>query len=200
MLPLYINLSSHYHRQIQLKILWIDLPGLRLIRFCILSLQSLGHKKIAIVDWDVHHGNGTEAVFYDDPDIFFASLHQYPYYPGTGAAEDVGRGEGAGFTLNLPMASGFGDDEYRKAFDEKLLPRLKEFHPDALLISAGFDAHRMDPLAGIELTTSSFEWMTQKLRGFADEYCEGRLISFLEGGYNLNALAESVEAHAAGLL
>ncbi|MEQ9364338.1 MAG: histone deacetylase [Leptospirales bacterium] len=156
-------------------------------------------QKIAIVDWDVHHGNGTEAMFYDDPNVLFISSHQYPFFPGTGAAADRGTGKGLGATLNLPMARGSGNSEYRRAFQDSILPALREFRPDALLISAGFDAHKNDPLAGIDLESSSFEWMSHSLLEFAREYCAGRLISFLEGGYDLDALAESVEAHAAVL-
>ncbi|MCR9142617.1 MAG: histone deacetylase [bacterium] len=157
------------------------------------------YEKIAIVDWDVHHGNGTEAMFYDDPNVLFISTHQYPFYPGTGAEKDRGVGAGLGATLNLPMARGSGNSEYRRAFEDHILPALKEFQPGALLISAGFDAHKNDPLAGIDLESSSFEWMSHSLLEFAREHCAGRLISFLEGGYDLDALAESVEAHAAVL-
>lgn len=157
-------------------------------------------QKIAIVDWDVHHGNGTEAMFYDDPNVLFISTHQYPFYPGTGAAEDRGTGAGLGATLNIPMAQGSGNSEYRRAFESHILPALTEFRPDALLISAGFDAHKNDPLAGIQLESSSFEWMSRSLLDFANEFCDGQMISFLEGGYDLEALAESVEAHAAVLV
>ena len=170
------------------------------IAICARHLQSLGLSNIAILDWDVHHGNGTEAVFYDDPSVLFISIHQYPHYPGTGAAEDTGEGAGTGYTLNIPMAEGSGVLEYQAAFRNSVLPKLKEFKPDALLVSAGFDAHKDDPLAGIMLTTASFEWMTVQVREFADEYCQGRLVSFLEGGYNLGALSDSVETHAAALL
>ena len=173
------------------------------VAICARYLQKHGgekFQKIAIVDWDVHHGNGTEATFYDDPTVLFISTHQYPFYPGTGAASDRGTGKGLGATLNVPMARGSGDSEYLRAFEQQLLPALKEFRPDAVLISAGFDAHKHDPLASIELETKSFEWMSRSLLDFADEFCEGRVISFLEGGYDLDALAESVEAHAAVLV
>ena len=163
-------------------------------------LKELGLKRIAILDWDVHHGNGTEAAFYEDPEVFFLSLHQYPFYPGTGAPEDRGAGAGEGFTLNLPQPSGAGDAEYRRAFENQVPAALEKFNPEILLISAGFDAHRADPLAGINLSTSSFEWMTERMRKFAEDHCEGRLISFLEGGYNLDALADCLEAHAAVLV
>ncbi len=157
-------------------------------------------QKIAIVDWDVHHGNGTEAMFYDDPNVLFISTHQYPFYPGTGAAEDRGTGKGLGTTLNVPMAQGSGQAEFQRAFEKQILPKLHEFQPDVLLISAGFDAHKRDPLAGLQLESSSYEWMSRQRLDFADECCDRRVISFLEGGYHLEALAESVEAHAAVML
>ena len=169
------------------------------IAICARSLQKLGHAKVAILDWDVHHGNGTEAVFYDDPDVLYISLHQYPFYPGTGAAADTGSGAGQGANLNLPMPAGSEEDDYKRAFERRVLPKLEEFAPAAVLVSAGFDAHHLDPLASIQLKTSSFAWMTEKIVKFTDEYCQGRLISFLEGGYNLEALADSVEAHLAAL-
>ena len=170
------------------------------IAICAKFLQTIGHQKVAILDWDVHHGNGTEEVFYEDPDILFISLHQYPFYPGTGASGDTGSGAGKGTTLNLPMASGADDDDYKKAFQSSVIPELQEFKPEVLLISAGFDAHVNDPLAGIQLSTSAYSWMSERLLGFAGEYCEGRIISFLEGGYDLEALADSVEAHTSIML
>jgi acetoin utilization deacetylase AcuC-like enzyme len=170
------------------------------VAICARYLQLLGHKKIAIVDWDVHHGNGTQDAFYEDPSVLFISLHQYPFYPGSGAASETGRGAGAGTTLNCPLPAGSADAEYKQAFEKKILPALEQFGPNAILISAGFDAHRDDPLAGMLLTATSYEWMSRKLRDFADSHCDGRLISFLEGGYNLDALADSVEAHASVLI
>jgi len=170
------------------------------VAICARYLQGLGFKKPAIVDWDVHHGNGTQDTFYKDASVFFVSLHQFPFYPGTGAASERGSGEGAGATLNVPLSAGAGDERYRRAFKEQVVPALESFAPDVILISAGFDAHKDDPLAGMNLTAASYEWMTQTLGAFADIHCQGRMISFLEGGYNLNALADSVEAHAAALL
>ncbi len=163
-------------------------------------LRTKGIGRVAILDWDVHHGNGTESMFYEDGSVFFVSLHQYPFYPGTGAAEDRGIGEGAHTTLNCPMPAGAGEEEYRRAFAEQILPALTKFEPEVLLISAGFDAHMRDPLASINLTTESFAWMSRTMLDFAARHCSNRMISFLEGGYNLEALAESVEAHAAVLL
>jgi len=163
-------------------------------------LRSRGIQKIAILDWDVHHGNGTQDTFYSDNSVFFISLHQYPFYPGSGAARETGEGPGTGFTLNLPMPSGYGDAQYEKAFQEKILPGLLNFQPEILLISAGFDAHEDDPLAGMTLSTEFYSTMTRWMREFAQRHCKDRIISFLEGGYNLSALADSVEAHAAGML
>ena len=162
--------------------------------------RSIGYARPAILDWDVHHGNGTQDVFYSDPDVLFISLHQFPFYPGTGAASEEGSGKGKGFTLNLPMSSGAQEQDYRDAFENSVIPRLEQFRPDILFISAGFDAHEKDPLASIQLRTGSFGWMTEQVLQFARENCEGRIVSFLEGGYHLDALAESVELHATTLL
>ncbi|WCL50324.1 histone deacetylase family protein [Leptospira sp. GIMC2001] len=163
-------------------------------------LQSLGAKKILILDWDVHHGNGTEASFYEDDSIFFASLHQFPFYPGTGKASHTGKGKGLGTTLNCPLPRSSTLDDYKLEFDNKIIPAIDEFHPEIILISAGFDAHRDDPLGGMELTTQSFELFTRWIQDKANEHCSGKIISFLEGGYNLHALSESVEAHLSVLV
>lgn len=184
-----------------------SLPA-RAMGFCLFNnvgitaryLQSLGYKRPAILDWDVHHGNGTQDIFYRDPSVLFISLHQFPFYPGTGSAAEIGTGEGKGYTLNIPVSSGTEEPTYREAFEESITPRLEEFAPDILLISAGFDAHEKDPLASVELTTGSFEWMSQWALDFASTHCDGRIVSFLEGGYHLEALAESVEVHATTLL
>ena len=161
---------------------------------------SKGIQRIAIVDWDVHHGNGTESFFYNSKKVFFSSLHQYPFYPGTGDENDIGEGEGVGYNLNIPMSRFSGDNDYLNAFEKILIPKLENFNPEIILISAGFDAHREDPLAQINLETSSFEWMTQKIIEVMDNQNSKGIISFLEGGYNLQALADSVEVHAASLL
>ncbi len=175
--------------------------------FCLLNnvavtaryLQAKGFAKISIVDWDVHHGNGTEEIFYEDDSVFFISTHQYPFYPGTGNAEDKGKGKGEGYNLNLPLQRGSGDEHYISLFKERVIPELEKFQPDVILISAGFDAHKKDPLAGMELSTHGYERLTRLLKQSSEDLCQGRLISFLEGGYDLKALAESVEVHVAAL-
>jgi acetoin utilization deacetylase AcuC-like enzyme len=153
-----------------------------------------GLQRVLIVDWDVHHGNGTQHSFYADSAVMYASLHQYPFYPGTGAASEVGSGSGAGFTLNVPMPAGAGHHDYMAAFRELLLPVAREFSPQFVLVSAGFDAHRDDPLAAVELDESSFGRMTDALSAVADEHCGGRIVLLLEGGYSLDALGRSVHA------
>lgn len=152
-------------------------------------------EKVCIIDWDVHHGNGTQAVFYDDPTVFYISTHQHPLYPGTGRVEETGMGEGEGASLNFPMPPGQGDREYLKIFEGEIASAVRNFGPDFLLISAGFDAHRDDPLANMELSANGFYELTRIVCALADECCEGRLVSVLEGGYNLQALAQSVEQH-----
>jgi len=159
-----------------------------------------GLKRILIVDWDVHHGNGTQDAFYDDPSVFFFSIHQYPLYPGTGAAAETGVGQGAGTTLNVPMDAGRGDDDYVKAFEEVVAPRVLEFRPEFILVSAGFDAHQDDPIGGMRLTTSGYARLTDIVRSWAGDLCHGRVLSMLEGGYDLEALARSVAAHVQHLL
>jgi acetoin utilization deacetylase AcuC-like enzyme len=161
--------------------------------------QQAGLARVAILDWDVHHGNGTQHLFEEDSTVFYASLHQWPLYPGTGRRGERGRGAGEGTTLNVPMEVGSGDREWLGALEELVLPALEAFAPDVLLVSAGFDAHADDPLAGCRVTTDGFARMTALARGLADARCEGRLVSLLEGGYDLAALAASVEAHVAGL-
>ncbi len=155
--------------------------------------QNLGLGKVAILDWDVHHGNGTQHIFEDDASVFYISLHQYPFYPGTGARNETGRGEGKGFTLNIPLPANADEHAYKNAFDDEVLPALSGFKPDLLIISSGFDAHREDPLGGILLTEESFGWMTRAVLGIAP------VVSVLEGGYNLDALARSVEQHLIAL-
>jgi acetoin utilization deacetylase AcuC-like enzyme/predicted amidohydrolase len=156
--------------------------------------------KVLIVDWDVHHGNGTQAIFYDDPTVFYFSTHQSPFYPGTGGADEKGEGKGLGFTLNVPLPAGSGDAEYTKAFEERLKPAAAAFQPDFVLISAGFDAARGDLLGRMDLTPEGYAQLTRIVKAIAQQYCRGRLVSVLEGGYNLEALAASVEAHVRVLM
>jgi acetoin utilization deacetylase AcuC-like enzyme len=157
--------------------------------------QKYGIGRIAILDWDVHHGNGTQEIFWSDPSVLYISTHQYPLWPGTGASNEVGEGAGEGYTLNCPMRPGSGEHEFLEAFHDRIMPALHKFRPELLMISAGFDAHRDDPLANIDLTEQSFAAMTQFSAEIASKYCDGKIVSVLEGGYNLNALARSVEAH-----
>ena len=155
-----------------------------------------GLKRIAIVDFDVHHGNGTQAMFEGDADTLFASTHQFPHYPGTGAASETGVGN----IFNAPLAANAGGAEFRAAMEENILPALRAFAPEIVFVSAGFDAHARDPLASLRFEEIDFEWATRKLVEIAQEHASGRLVSTLEGGYDLEALANSVEAHAGALM
>ncbi len=154
-----------------------------------------GVGKVAIVDWDVHHGNGTQDIFYQDDSVFFFSIHQSPLYPGTGSSRERGSGKAHGTTLNVPMPPGSGDDVYIRVFTDTLIPVLRDFSPEFLLISAGFDAHYLDPLAGTEITADGFATLTDLLLAFAEETTSGRVVSALEGGYSLEGVSESVVAH-----
>lgn len=154
-----------------------------------------GMDKVLILDWDVHHGNGTQHTFYEDPSVYYMSLHQYPFYPGTGGGNETGEGKGERATLNCPMEAGSSDKEYKEAFLKKILPAIKNFKSEIILISAGFDAHKEDPLANINLSTDCFKWMTERIVEAANEHCDGRIISLLEGGYNLKVLPECVGEH-----
>ena len=156
--------------------------------------QALGAGKVAIVDYDVHHGNGTQHIFEADRHVLYVSTHQYPYYPGSGAADEVGRGQGAGFTVNVPLEVGATDDDYRIAFARIVVPILRQFEPDLVIVSAGYDAHERDPLGGMRLTTGAFAAMTAELRGVAEECCRGRIVAVTEGGYDLEGLGTSLDA------
>lgn len=149
-------------------------------------------KKIVILDWDVHHGNGTQHTFYSDPSVFYISTHQSPHYPGTGRKNETGSGQGKGYTLNIPMSAGKNDDDYLKAFDNEIIPAMNDFAPDFILISAGYDAHTRDPLSGMRLSSKVFGDFTQKILSVADKHSNGRVVAFLEGGYDLKGLSESV--------
>lgn len=155
-----------------------------------------GVGRVAIVDFDVHHGNGTQAVAETDPTLFFASSHQYPFYPGTGAASETGQGN----VVNAPLSVGTGSAGFRRAFETRILPALDSFAPELVLISAGFDAHRADPLGGLELEEADYGWVTTRLLEAAHRHAKGRLVSVLEGGYDLKALAGSAAAHVEALM
>ncbi len=163
--------------------------------------QTYGIERLAIVDFDVHHGNGTQAALESDPTVLFISLHQHPRtcYPGTGYDWEIGTGPGRGFTVNIPMNPGGDDDDYARAFDARVIPELDKFRPQLLLISAGFDAHRADPLAHMNLNDECYAVMTRRLVSVADQHCGGRVVSLLEGGYDLPALGRSVVRHLVGL-
>lgn len=156
--------------------------------------RALGAGRVAIVDYDVHHGNGTQHMFDRDSRVLYVSAHQYPYYPGTGAADEIGKPGGAGFTVNLPLQAGAVDEDYHVVFLEVVLPVLRQYRPDLVLVSAGFDAHASDPLGGMRLTTGCFAAMTRDLRELAEECCGGRIVAVTEGGYNLHTLGESIQA------
>ena len=159
-----------------------------------------GLERVAIVDFDVHHGNGTQHLFERDPSVLYASLHESPHYPGTGAASERGLGDGEGATLNCPLPGGTGDDAWLAAFEGRVLPALEAFAPELVLVSAGFDAHERDPLSSMRLSAEAYARMTAGLREQADRSAGGRLVSCLEGGYDLIGLAEGVEAHVGVLL
>lgn len=159
------------------------------------ALDKHGLERVAIVDFDVHHGNGTQAIFAEEPRVLFASSHQLPLYPGSGAARD----RGIGNVLNVPLRAGTGGEAFRSAWRERVLPRVEAFGPQLLLISAGFDGHRRDPLAQLQLDSEDYAWVTRELVRIARHACDGRIVSTLEGGYDLTALAESVVAHVDAL-
>jgi acetoin utilization deacetylase AcuC-like enzyme len=167
--------------------------------FCLFNNIAIGAQaaldaglgRVAIVDFDVHHGNGTQDIFYDRSDVYYMSCHQWPLYPGTGAETERGRGEGEGYTLNQPMAAGGGEVEYLEVFDHHFAPALRQYQPELLMLSAGFDAHERDPLANMRLTTPAYAVLADRIRDLA-ELCEGRSVWCLEGGYDLDALSGSV--------
>jgi len=163
------------------------------------ALRVLRFSRILIVDWDLHHGNGTQRSFYSSPEVLYFSTHQFPYYPGTGRLEEVGHGEGQGFTVNVPLPAGFGDAEYFLVFREILRPVALEYRPEIILVSAGFDSHRDDPLGGMRVSAEGFAALAGILREVAEEVCEGRMLLTLEGGYSLTGLAEGV-ARVIGVL
>ena len=158
------------------------------------ALRAEGLARVAIVDIDVHHGNGTQTAFYEDPAVLFVSSHQYPYYPGTGAAHETGAGAGVEFTLNIPLAAGGQDHDYRRVYESQVIPALERFKPEALLVSAGYDAHERDPLGGMRVTTAGFTDLITLLDDAATRLCERRIALITEGGYHLDALRACLEA------
>ena len=176
----------------------------RAMGFCLLNHVAIATryvqekhrlKRVLIVDWDVHHGNATQDVFYSDPSVLYFSTHQYPFYPGTGSEQEKGLGPGHGMNINVPLPAGSGDSDVIRAFREKLVPAAESFRPEFVLISAGFDGHRRDPLAQFQLTENGYAALTRIVKEIAERFAGGRLVSVLEGGYNLEALSRSVEAH-----
>ena len=174
--------------------------------FCLINNAAVGARhaqakygvgRVAIVDFDVHHGQGTQAVVEPDPSLFYASTHQTPLYPGTGSPRETGTDNNV---VNVPLSAGSGSAEFRAAWSERILPMLDGFAPELVIVSAGFDAHRADPLAQLEVETEDFVWLTEELLAIADRHAQGRLVSVLEGGYDLNALAESVATHVQSLM
>ncbi len=166
--------------------------------FCILgniaiaarwAQQQYGISRVLIVDYDVHHGNGTEAMFYDDPSILFISTHQYPLYPGTGAVTDVGEGDGAGYTINVPLPAYCADENYARIFEEIVWKAAERFEPELVLVSAGFDAHWTDPLAGMKLTLNGYAQLSSELKRIAERFCGGKIVFVMEGGYDLDGLS-----------
>jgi acetoin utilization deacetylase AcuC-like enzyme len=171
--------------------------------FCLFNTMAIGAeylkrvhgaKKILIMDWDVHHGNGTQAAFYDDPTVFFISTHQFPFYPGSGAVNETGVGAGEGLTLNVPLPAGCTDVEYLQVFQDIVVPAAEKFQPEWILVSAGFDPHRRDPLGGMNVTEEGFGAMARLLLALANRFADGRIAFLLEGGYDLAGLRDSVAA------
>lgn len=177
----------------------------RAMGFCLFNNISIGARhaqrkygltRVAIVDFDVHHGNGTQQIFYSDSDVLYASTHQMPLFPGTGAIAETGVGN----IFNSPLKPGDGGDELREAFRQRILPALDKFAPELILVSAGFDAHERDPLGSLTMTADDFGWVTRELMDSAERLCDGRLVAVLEGGYDLQGLADSVAAHVGELI
>src|SRR5499427_61855 len=177
--------------------------------FCLFNNAAIGARyaqakygveRVLIIDWDVHHGNGTQEIFWNDPTVFYFSTHQYPYYPGTGAADERGAGKGEGLTLNVPLPAGTSARDHRQAFSDALHQIKKKFPPDLIVISAGFDSRRGDPLGGLMLEDADFYEMTKQVSEIAEKHAEGRVVALLEGGYNLSLLGGSVHSHLAAMM
>jgi acetoin utilization deacetylase AcuC-like enzyme len=156
-------------------------------------------ERVFIFDFDVHHGNGTQHLFEDRDDVYYASMHRYPFYPGTGAAEEIGTGKGRGFTRNVPLSAGEGDSRYLRVVEEEIIRIIDDYRPDAILLSSGFDSHHRDPLGGMEVTESAYGEITTRIREAAERHCHGRVLSLLEGGYDMEGLSASVAEHVNAL-
>jgi acetoin utilization deacetylase AcuC-like enzyme len=161
--------------------------------------EQEGIERVFIFDFDVHHGNGTQSLFEERDDVFYASMHRYPFYPGTGAASEIGTGKGRGFTKNIPFDAGTGDAQYLRAVEDEIVRIIDDYHPNAILLSSGFDAHRRDPLGGMKVTESAYGEITRRVVETAERHCGGRVLSLLEGGYDMEALAASVAEHVTAM-
>ena len=161
--------------------------------------EQPGVERVFIFDFDVHHGNGTQHLFEDRDDVYYASLHRYPFYPGTGAANEIGSGKGRGFTKNIPLSAGEGDTAFLRATEDQIVRVIDEYAPQAILLSSGFDAHRRDPLGGMNVTEGAYGELTRRIVECAERHCGGRLFSLLEGGYDMEGLAASVAAHVGAM-
>jgi acetoin utilization deacetylase AcuC-like enzyme len=161
--------------------------------------EQAGVERVFIFDFDVHHGNGTQHLFEDRDDVYYASIHRFPFYPGTGAGDEIGTGRGRGFTMNIPVAAGEGDPAFLRATEEQVVRAIDDYAPQAILLSAGFDAHRRDPLGGMNVTERGYGELTRRIVECAERHCEGRLFSLLEGGYDMEGLAASVAAHVSAM-
>ncbi len=177
-----------------------SMPG-HAMGFCLLgnvpiaaqyAQKQYGVERVMIVDYDVHHGNGTEAMFYDDPSVYFVSSHQYPFYPGTGALTDTGVGSGKGYTLNIPLQAGHGDRSFAALYEQVLWPAARRYQPQLIIVSAGFDSHWLDPIAGMRLSLTGYAHLSRELLKMAQELCAGKIVFAMEGGYNLDALSHGV--------
>jgi len=157
-------------------------------------IENRALRRVLVLDWDVHHGNGTQEMFFATPSVLYMSIHQYPFYPGTGWLDEIGSGAGAGFTVNAPFPATLGDAEYLSVFDDLLLPIARQYRPEFVLVSAGFDCHHRDPLGGMRVTEAGFTAMTRRLKRLAAECCDGKVVAVLEGGYDLKALADGGRA------
>ncbi len=158
------------------------------------ALAKYNLERILIIDFDIHHGNGTQAAFYDNPQVLYMSTHEYPFYPGTGSIEETGSGAGMGTTINIPLPAGCGDAEYLQVFEQIIIPAARRFSPQLIMVSAGYDLHWADPIGTMQVTTTGFTQMVKIIKELADELCDGRMVFTIEGGYNLTALATSIKA------